>query len=247
MHRGVDFQAVSFVVNVDFPRSARSYTHRVGRTARGGANGTALSLVAKGDERQAAVLAEVQASQPAMPLLEGDSAMEALPSGAEATQTGMAALRAQPAPLAFDLRELEGFRYRVEDVKRAVTRVAVREARLAEIKQELLNSEALKGHFEQNPHEFQVSCRLLSFGPLSLNLRAACSCPVTTLTHANMIYQILRHDKGLLPSHRVHEHLKHVPDYLLPEVGGSVSQSLACPPVHVMCVYGCVKWDSCVH
>jgi hypothetical protein len=33
--------------------------------------------------------------------------------------------------------QLEGFRYRVEDVKRAVTRVAVREARLAEIKQEV--------------------------------------------------------------------------------------------------------------
>lgn len=78
---------------------------------------------------------------------------------------------------------------RVEDVKRAVTRVAVKEARLAEIKQELLNSERLQQHFQQNPHEFQV----------------------------------LRHDKGLLPSHRVHEHLKHVPDYLLPEVSHSLS------------------------
>lgn len=39
--------------------------------------------------------------------------------------------------------------------------------------------------------------------------------------HPLYIYtqQILRHDKGLLPSHRVQEHLKHVPDYLLPEVG----------------------------
>lgn len=161
VHRGIDFQAVSFVVNVDLPRSARAYTHRVGRTARGGANGTALSLVAKGDARQAATLAEVQASQPALPPLEGDTFLEALPAGRDSgAGVGMGLhARAQPAPLAFDLRELEGFRYRVEDVKRAVTKVAVKEARLAEIKQELLNSEALKGHFQENPHEFQVRGR----------------------------------------------------------------------------------------
>ena len=167
VHRGIDFQAVSFVVNVDFPRSARAYTHRVGRTARGGANGTALSLVTKDDARQAATLAEVQASQPALPPLEGDTSLEALPAGGAAAGgdggVGMGlGMRAQPAPLAFDLRELEGFRYRVEDVKRAVTKVAVKEARLAEIKQELLNSEALKGHFQENPHEFQVGSPVCS-------------------------------------------------------------------------------------
>jgi ATP-dependent RNA helicase DDX56/DBP9 len=37
--RGLDFRNVSFVLNVDFPVSAKSYAHRVGRTARGGANG----------------------------------------------------------------------------------------------------------------------------------------------------------------------------------------------------------------
>lgn len=111
MHRGIDFQAVSFVVNVDFPRSARAYTHRVGRTARGGANGTALSLVAQGDAAQAEVLTEVQTSQPALPPMEGDAAgLEAAEAGAGGVVSS--ALRAQPAPLAFDLKELEGFRYR---------------------------------------------------------------------------------------------------------------------------------------
>lgn len=33
--------------------------------------------------------------------------------------------------------QLESFRYRVDDVKRAVTKVAIKEARLAEIKQEV--------------------------------------------------------------------------------------------------------------
>lgn len=33
--------------------------------------------------------------------------------------------------------QLESFRYRVDDVKRAVTKIAIKEARLAEIKQEV--------------------------------------------------------------------------------------------------------------
>ena len=33
------------VVNFDFPTTPKSYVHRVGRTARGGASGSSLSLV----------------------------------------------------------------------------------------------------------------------------------------------------------------------------------------------------------
>jgi ATP-dependent RNA helicase DDX56/DBP9 len=43
--RGVDFVNVAAVFNVDFPRSARAYTHRVGRTARAGKAGISLSFV----------------------------------------------------------------------------------------------------------------------------------------------------------------------------------------------------------
>ncbi|CAN0541688.1 unnamed protein product, partial [Ectocarpus sp. 8 AP-2014] len=48
------------VLNVDFPPTASSYTHRVGRTARGGASGTALSLVLAKDEKQCRTLQRVQ-------------------------------------------------------------------------------------------------------------------------------------------------------------------------------------------
>ena len=37
--RGVDFQGVSAVINVDLPPTAATYTHRIGRTARAGASG----------------------------------------------------------------------------------------------------------------------------------------------------------------------------------------------------------------
>ncbi|KJH51925.1 helicase protein [Dictyocaulus viviparus] len=42
--RGIDFNHVSNVVNLDFPTSTDIYIHRVGRTARGGSRGTALSI-----------------------------------------------------------------------------------------------------------------------------------------------------------------------------------------------------------
>ena len=44
----------------------------------------------------------------------------------------------------FDMKQVEAFRYRMDDALRAVTRSAIREARLKEIKQELLNSDKLK-------------------------------------------------------------------------------------------------------
>lgn len=45
---------------------------------------------------------------------------------------------------AFDMRQVTAFRYRMEDALRAVTRAAVREARIKELKTEILNSEKLK-------------------------------------------------------------------------------------------------------
>ena len=47
------------------------------------------------------------------------------------------------------------FSYRAKDAWKAVTRIAVREARLKEIKQEVLNCEKLKSHFEENPRDLQ--------------------------------------------------------------------------------------------
>mmetsp|Transcript_52161 Transcript_52161/g.110860 ORF Transcript_52161/g.110860 Transcript_52161/m.110860 type:complete len:244 (+) Transcript_52161:113-844(+) len=41
-------------------------------------------------------------------------------------------------------------------VSRAVTRVAVREARASEVKAEILNSERLQSHFESNPADLQL-------------------------------------------------------------------------------------------
>ncbi|KAI4221722.1 MAG: hypothetical protein L6R36_006690 [Xanthoria steineri] len=43
--RGLDLQNLAYVINYDMPSSINSYVHRVGRTARAGRNGTAITLV----------------------------------------------------------------------------------------------------------------------------------------------------------------------------------------------------------
>ena len=43
--RGIDVPNVSHVINFDMPRTADVYLHRIGRTGRAGAKGTAISLV----------------------------------------------------------------------------------------------------------------------------------------------------------------------------------------------------------
>ncbi|XP_033845778.1 probable ATP-dependent RNA helicase DDX56 [Periophthalmus magnuspinnatus] len=127
--RGVDFQNIANVINFDFPTTVESYIHRVGRTARADNPGTALSFIS---HTEMPLLAEVEE------VLKGDNADCVL------------------KPYEFKMEEIEGFRYRCQDAMRSVTKQAVKEARLKEIKEELLNSEKLKTYFEDNPRDLQL-------------------------------------------------------------------------------------------
>jgi superfamily II DNA/RNA helicase len=49
MARGIHVEALPVVINLDLPASAPVYVHRLGRTARAGLDGLALSLVCHGD------------------------------------------------------------------------------------------------------------------------------------------------------------------------------------------------------
>jgi len=128
--RGIDFLHVSNVINFDFPKSYDSYIHRVGRTARAGHMGTSLSLVAASEQYQL------------------DLVEERLNENGGDGQT--------MKPYKFNMEELDGFRYRAQDAWGSVTRMKVREARLKEIKQEMINSQKLKAYFEDNPQDLQA-------------------------------------------------------------------------------------------
>ena len=47
--RGLDIKGISHVINFDLPMVAEDYIHRIGRTGRGGATGTAVSLIGPDD------------------------------------------------------------------------------------------------------------------------------------------------------------------------------------------------------
>ena len=169
--RGIDFRNVSFVVNFDFPLTSAAYTHRIGRTARAGNGGSALSFVRR-DTSEEDLLAQVQAQQPPLDPAENDNVLAALthmdptrgPEGGDggggAVGLGEARSRlvAQPSLLEFNMSELDNFRYRVEDTLRSVTSAAVKEFRAAELKHEILNSTKLKSFFAENPTDLKVGC-----------------------------------------------------------------------------------------
>ena len=49
--RGLDIPHIEHVINYDLPQCAEDYVHRIGRTARAGAEGEALSFITPGDYR----------------------------------------------------------------------------------------------------------------------------------------------------------------------------------------------------
>lgn len=50
--RGIDIDDISMVVNYDVPREAEDYVHRIGRTARAGTDGKAVTLIGGRDQQR---------------------------------------------------------------------------------------------------------------------------------------------------------------------------------------------------
>ena len=170
--RGIDFRNISCVLNFDLPTTSKSYTHRIGRTGRAGNIGVALSFVVPADlyhKHMPTTLASTRHDEETLDKI-----------------TNYQQKRGREVKLYhFDMKQVNGFRYRMNDALRAVTGIAIRKARTRELKQELLKSEKLKRHFEENPEDLQH----------------------------------LRHD-GELRTARIQSHLRHVPDYLMPNGKG---------------------------
>ncbi|KAL8720377.1 MAG: hypothetical protein Q9225_002765 [Loekoesia sp. 1 TL-2023] len=140
--RGIDFKNVACVLNFDLPLTPRSYTHRIGRTARAGRTGMALSFVVPSSQylkhRHTSTLS-AQYDEVALAKI--------------VRQQGKKGKDVKPYE--FDMKQVDAFRYRVNDALRAVTQIAIREARTRELREEVLKSEKLKRHFEENPADLQ--------------------------------------------------------------------------------------------
>jgi ATP-dependent RNA helicase RhlE len=54
--RGIDIDKLPYVVNYDLPRSPNDYIHRIGRTARAGTNGVAVSFIGHEDKAHFALI-----------------------------------------------------------------------------------------------------------------------------------------------------------------------------------------------
>ncbi|KAH6938346.1 hypothetical protein HPB50_008852 [Hyalomma asiaticum] len=69
--RGLDIKDVTHIFNYDFPRNVEEYVHRVGRTGRAGRTGVAITLITRGNWRQARELINIleEASQEVPPEL----------------------------------------------------------------------------------------------------------------------------------------------------------------------------------
>ena len=138
--RGIDFYAVSLVLNFDLPLNPRSYMHRIGRTARAGRSGMALSFVIPSSQYRKHPPTSVPSTQFDEKVLAKITSQQA--------ERGKEVMDYR-----FDMEQVNAFRYRMTDALRAVTGLAVREARTCELRTELLKSEKLKRYFEENPEE----------------------------------------------------------------------------------------------
>ncbi len=132
--RGIDFVSVSCVVNFDLPTTVTSYVHRVGRTARAGQSGLALSFVvpkSKWGKDKGISLDSARKDEKVFERIRSHIKEE---FGNDIKEWDWGGRKG----------EIEAFRYRMEDALRAVTGKRVMEARREEVRRELLNSEKLK-------------------------------------------------------------------------------------------------------
>jgi len=92
--RGIDVPEVSCVVNTEIPLELESYVHRIGRTARAGESGAAITFVTSDEKPQLKALERfIRKTIPLAPLPEGLSLPPANPQGQSHNANGNPQLR----------------------------------------------------------------------------------------------------------------------------------------------------------
>jgi len=189
-HRGVDFREVAAVINLSSPYSIKKYIHRIGRTARAGHYGVAITLVTPREMRRFRYILLCRVRGPVLTTANKEDSVKGMDVDSEiianlpektSQQMNKELLSEIIQKLPLSMNDLQPFRYRCESVRCSITTQLVRHARLNELKMEVLNSKRLQSHFKERRRE----------------------------------YELLRHDKMLQPAEMVRPHLSHVSSYLI--------------------------------
>ena len=94
--RGIDVPEVSCVINTEIPLELESYVHRIGRTARAGESGAAITFVTPEDRPQLKALERfIRKTIPLFPLLEG---LSLPPAPGPVANGGRSQGKGQPPP-----------------------------------------------------------------------------------------------------------------------------------------------------
>ncbi|KAJ4962324.1 hypothetical protein NE237_022263 [Protea cynaroides] len=149
--RGIDFKNVYTVINFEMPPTPAGYVHRIGRTGRAYNTGASVSLVSPNEME---IFEEIKS-------MLGDNENEDSSSFIA------------PFPL-LTKNAVESLRYRAEDIAKSVTKVLIRESRAQDLRNEIVNSEKLKAHFEANPKDLDLlkHDKVLSKKPPPQHLKA---------------------------------------------------------------------------
>ncbi|QJD66297.1 DEAD/DEAH box helicase [Xanthomonas campestris pv. badrii] len=113
--RGIDIVQLPAVINYDLPRSTVDYTHRIGRTARAGASGVAISFITADNAQQWRLIEKRQGLRIAAEVIAG---FEPAPSDAPAQDT--------PTRAADDNGGIKGKRPSKKDKLRAAAQAATK-------------------------------------------------------------------------------------------------------------------------
>ncbi|KAG9439763.1 hypothetical protein H6P81_019928 [Aristolochia fimbriata] len=179
--RGIDFKNVYTVINFEMPQSPEGYVHRIGRTGRAFTTGASVSLISPD---------EMEIFENIKSMLEDSGNQESK--------------LIAPFPL-LTKNAVESLRYRAEDVAKSVTKIAIRESRAQDLRNEILNSEKLKAHFEDNPRDLDLlkHDKVLSKKPPPSHLQAVPEYLVDPTTkEASKIVKLARAAMGKTGSRR---------------------------------------------